>query len=69
MPPGARHAKGALESDPYRYQLPYRGRPARSGRAAAPRLSGEQTRLETPVPIPNTAVKQPGPMVVPHARE
>jgi hypothetical protein len=28
-------------------------------------ISGEHTWLETPVPIPNTAVKQPGPMIVP----
>ena len=31
--------------------------------------SGDHTELETPVPIPNTAVKQLGPMVVPLARE
>ena len=28
------------------------------------RLLGEHTRMVTPVPIPNTAVKHPGPMVV-----
>src|SRR5262245_7783829 len=27
-------------------------------------FSGEHTRMATPVPIPNTAVKHPGPMVV-----
>ena len=32
-------------------------------------LSGDHTWLATPVPIPNTAVKQPGPMVVRIARE
>ena len=32
-------------------------------------LSGDHTWLATPVPIPNTAVKQPGPMVVRKARE
>ena len=30
----------------------------------AQQLSGDHTWLVTPVPIPNTAVKQPGPMVV-----
>src|ERR1700680_893983 len=29
------------------------------------KLSGEHTWMATPVPIPNTAVKHPGPMVVP----
>src|SRR5207248_2132167 len=28
-------------------------------------LSGDHTWMATPVPIPNTAVKHPGPMVVP----
>jgi hypothetical protein len=32
-------------------------------------LSGEHTWMATPVPIPNTAVKHPGPMVVREARE
>src|SRR6476659_7738699 len=30
--------------------------------------AGDQTRVETPVPIPNTADKHPGPMVVRPAR-
>ena len=32
-------------------------------------LAGDQTQVETPVPIPNTAVKLLGPMVVRPARE
>src|SRR5438552_1473211 len=33
------------------------------------RLPGGHTRVATPVPVPNTAVKHPGPMVVLPARE
>ena len=32
-------------------------------------LAGDHTELETPVPIPNTAVKQLGPMIVRTARK
>ena len=32
-------------------------------------IPGEQTRMVPPVPIPNTAVKHPGPMVVLRGRE
>jgi hypothetical protein len=32
-------------------------------------LAGDHTQTETPVPIPNTAVKRLGPMVVRPARE
>ncbi len=41
----------------------------KTGGESAQRLAGDQTQLETPVPIPNTAVKLLGPMVVRPARE
>src|SRR4051812_46337521 len=34
-----------------------------------PDLPGDHTRVDTPVPIPNTAVKRAGPMIVPIARK
>src|SRR5205085_10923495 len=48
------------------------GPPTPAGAGAFPHRNGHpgaHTRGATPVPIPNTAVKPPGPMVVPHARE
>ena len=48
--------------------------PLRNGRALAsrpraPEISGDHIWKVTPVPIPNTVVKLPEPMVVPKARE
>src|SRR5579871_4930265 len=67
----------------YRYQLIFSGHTSpKRKRGSQPvsrlrfglvsggmRLPGEHTRRATPVPIPNTAVKPPGPMVVLPARE
>ncbi len=39
--------------------------PSSASRLPAPRTSsGDHTVVETPVPIPNTVVKHPGPMIV-----
>src|SRR5438128_4575258 len=49
-----------MQSDSCRCQLTYLSGHARPSM----RLPGEHTWMVTPVPIPNTAVKHPGPMVV-----
>ena len=39
-------------------------RQVRAGFTAPRTFSGDHTVVETPVPIPNTVVKHPGPMIV-----